>query len=154
MFNVGDKVTYINDYIANPIVIEQIVNGIAIATSGSFGDMGPFSMTFDASTGKGVKEYAGTRIVKMRATSNFIEKLNVMRLFASLDPIAFPTSFEESKIIFKRLGLELDPERLHADGERSSKEAQDRYDMLREVWTELEDVFGMTVDDTEEWMWK
>lgn len=64
MFKQGDNVTYINGQVANHIVIEMVTNGTARSTSGQFADLGPFSMTFDATTGEGTGEYVGTRIVK------------------------------------------------------------------------------------------
>lgn len=47
----------------NPVYIEQIVDGVAHATSGTVGDMGPFAMRFDAETGCGLGDYTGTYLV-------------------------------------------------------------------------------------------
>jgi len=44
-------------------VVEMVKDGIAIMSSGEFGGMGPFSMTFKADSGKGTGEYFGTHIV-------------------------------------------------------------------------------------------
>ena len=51
---------YSADAVGTDIKIERVKNGIAFATSGSFGDMGPFTMRFDAKTGEGLGDYAGS----------------------------------------------------------------------------------------------
>jgi len=65
MFTKGQIVNYYDDFHTLPtsqITIENVRDGKAIATSGSFGDMGPFLMEFDAETGEGLGLYVGTRI--------------------------------------------------------------------------------------------
>jgi len=66
MFSKGELVNYYYNNLqtlpTNKITIERVVNGKAISTSGSFGDMGPFKMEFDIETGNGVGMYAGACI--------------------------------------------------------------------------------------------
>lgn len=65
MFQRGQTVKYFyspRDIGYTEIVIEDVHDGKAFSTSGSFGDMGPFLMTFDATTGMGIGEYEGTHI--------------------------------------------------------------------------------------------
>ena len=45
------------------VEIENVVDGVAIASSGAFGGMGPFSMRFDARTGEGMGDYLGSNIL-------------------------------------------------------------------------------------------
>ena len=46
----------------NDVTITNINNGIALAMSGEFGDMGPFAMHFDVTTGKGRGNYVGAHL--------------------------------------------------------------------------------------------
>jgi len=47
------------------VKIERVFNGIAFATSGQVGDLGPFSMTFDVVTGDGLNDYTGTKLISI-----------------------------------------------------------------------------------------
>lgn len=47
------------------VTIERVFEGVAIATSGQVGDMGPFSMHFDAITGDGLNDYTGTKLISI-----------------------------------------------------------------------------------------
>ena len=93
---------------------------------------------------------ANTELV---ATQAFLTKLNAMNDIFGGDQKVLPTTFEESKFIFKSLSSQLSPEMLHADGERSASEVAQRSAMLNEVWEELEEKFDVTVNDTDEWRW-
>ncbi|RLD74874.1 MAG: hypothetical protein DRJ15_17795 [Bacteroidetes bacterium] len=64
MFNKGDNVTYINGNVLTHKTIEQAHEAIVTMTSKAVGDLGPFVMTFNKETGKGVEDYLGTRIVR------------------------------------------------------------------------------------------
>ena len=45
------------------VEIENVADGVAIASSGEFGGMGPFMMRFDADTGEGKGDYIGSNII-------------------------------------------------------------------------------------------
>lgn len=47
------------------VKIERVFNGIAFATSGQVADLGPFVMHFDATTGAGTGDYAGTQLISI-----------------------------------------------------------------------------------------
>ncbi|MCK5016713.1 MAG: hypothetical protein KAS32_06515 [Candidatus Peribacteraceae bacterium] len=108
MFKAGKQYLHINGDITTIIEIEQVTpNNVAIATSGSFGDMGPFTMTFDATTGKGIGDYTHTEIVKINKKSLvqsygfrfFNIKDNWLCFDPNGDPDGFAVSGTESEVI-------------------------------------------------------
>lgn len=70
-FQAGEKVAYVTaeGRQGKPVTLERLCPGDdrmeVHATSGSFGDMGPFLMRFDAETGEGLGDYEGTKIEKL-----------------------------------------------------------------------------------------
>ena len=64
MLVVGNTYPYIYNGTSagSPVTIERIADGIAYATSGKFADLGPFTMTFEVQTGRGLGGYKGTRL--------------------------------------------------------------------------------------------
>ena len=71
MFKKGEKVLYYAyadmKEPSSVIEIENVYNGMAMSTSGSFGDMGPFLMKFDAESGEGLELYEGAKIEKLES---------------------------------------------------------------------------------------
>ena len=64
-FKPGEEVLYISCGFSNRITLERAIGNDVVATSGSFGDMGPFLMRFDSRTGEGVGQYVGSKIEKI-----------------------------------------------------------------------------------------
>jgi len=82
----------------------------------------------------------------MSALAQYLENRNVINFLLKSPPIEMPTTSDACRPLFRLVEGELSPENLHCDGECSAQEAQRKSVFLNQVWSELEDIGGVSVE--------
>ncbi|WP_415913129.1 hypothetical protein [Neptuniibacter sp. QD37_11] len=88
------------------------------------------------------------------ALSRYLDSKNSFRKLFGDSEILFPMRPRECQSIFLLVANDLSPENLCCDGEISQEEVKRRKHYFQQVWRQLEETMGRTVDLEEVYAWR